>query len=376
MTHCIIAPGCKTRDNAKVGALVEVQKNAHVKKFSLYNESEMKRWDEFVKSHPKGTPFHLSCWMHTIYESYSFKPLFYVLKNDNNNLSGVFPCFLVKGLFNGARIVSLPFSDYCGPLFTDLYQEKKLLMKIIKENIDRVKYLEIRSPLLSDSDFICHNYYKRHVLDLNEDPNKVRKNFNKKTIKYSIRKAKMAGVVIREENSHLGIEEFYRLHMLTRKKHGIPSPPIKFFKKMFDNIIARGHGLILLATSDSKTIAAGVFFKFKEKIYYKYNASDPQYLSLKTPNHLLTWHAIEKACLKGYRFFDFGRTSPDNKGLMRYKEMWGAKRLDLPYYYYPKTSALTLMEDCSLYDMFTRIWRLLPNVFVEKIGTKIYKHFG
>jgi len=101
-----------------------------------------------------------------------------------------------------------------------------------------------------------------------------------------------------------------------------------------------------------------------------------QYLAHKTPNHLLTWHAIEQGCLNGYEFFDFGRTSPENKGLMRYKEMWGAKRIDLPYSYYPKVSALALKEKSLLFSAFVRMWHILPNVIIRKVGPKIYKYTG
>jgi len=75
-------------------------------KYFLYNESKMKQWDEFVKSHPKGSPFHLSCWIRVIHEAYSFKPLLYVSKNSIGNITGVSPFFLVRSLFAVSRIVS------------------------------------------------------------------------------------------------------------------------------------------------------------------------------------------------------------------------------------------------------------------------------
>ena len=46
--------------------------------FSLDNASEMSEWDEFVESHPDGSPFHLSWWLRIIHETYAFKPLLFV----------------------------------------------------------------------------------------------------------------------------------------------------------------------------------------------------------------------------------------------------------------------------------------------------------
>ncbi|MGA1825066.1 MAG: lipid II:glycine glycyltransferase FemX [bacterium] len=344
---------------------------------SLSNESEIRQWDAFVKSHPNGTPFHIAGWIRTIQETYSFKPLLFVSKNRSGEICGVFPCFYVKSVLTGTRIISLPFSDYCGPLFYDKSLEREVLLEIIKKNAHQIKYMEIRGPVEQDSCFICHNYYKRTILNLNSDFLKKKKTLKRRTIQYSIRKAKRNGVVIREENTLRGIEEFYRLNILTRKKHGIPHQPMKFFKKMFNHMISQGYGFILLAIYDSKVVAATIFFTFKKSVYYKYNASDPQYLYAVTPNHLLIWKAFEKAFHAGYRFFAFGRTSPENAGLMRYKEMWGGESFDLPYFYYPKIKGIKVKNESGLYyNMLTNIWQSLPNSISAKLGPVIYKYMA
>ena len=81
--------------------------------------------------------------------------------------------------------------------------------------------------------------------------------------------------------------------------------------------------------------------------------------------------------MEGYRSIDFGRTSPDNKGLMRYKEMWGTETIDFPYFYYPQVSGASSTEESGLlYRMITGVWRSLPDPIIEKIGPMIYKHMG
>lgn len=346
-----------------------------LEKYSLFNESEMRQWDDFVKFHPKGSPFHLSGWIKTIHDTYSFEPFLYVLKNESGNISGVSPFFFIRSVFTGTRVVSLPFSDYCGPLCTNEEEENDFLERIIKERKNRIRYVEIRGVLSKNSGFIEYNYYKRHTLQLFPDPRKVLKKVDKRTIQYSIRKAQKSGVEVREENNQQGMEEFQRLNKLTRMKHGVPSQPSNFFKGLLENIVLRGNASILVALYDSKVIAAGFFLKCKDTFYYKYNASDPDYLSKVTPNHMLTWHAIEMACLQGYDFFDFGRTSPDNEGLMRYKEMWGAQPMDLQYYYFPKIRGAASTEEKGLpYRILTKIWGSLPEAIVEVIGPTIYRH--
>jgi len=337
----------------------------------------MKRWDNFVEAHPRGSPFHLSCWLRTIQMTYPFRPFLYVYSEGKDTIAGVFPTFLVRGIFGGHRIISLPFSDYGGPLFMGDESEIEATALLIANSKRRFKCLEVRGPIAQNSGAVCQHYYKRHVLRLNSDPGEIRKRMEKKTIQYSIRKAGKAGIEIIEDNSLHGVEEFYRLNLLTRKKHGVPSQPIKFFRNMFHWMVSSGKAYILLALYDSQVIAAGVFLRGKHTIYYKYNASDPGCLSKLTPNHLLTWHAIEQACLQGYQFLDFGRTSPDNVGLMRYKKNWGAVPEDLPYYFYPDTKGQTIKEENRfLYRTMTSLWRGLPDKVVEICGPRIYRYMA
>jgi lipid II:glycine glycyltransferase (peptidoglycan interpeptide bridge formation enzyme) len=337
----------------------------------------MTQWDEFVQSHPDGTPYHLSCWLRTIDETYSFTPFMYVVKKDDGSIDGIFPLFRIKSLISGSRLVSLPFSDYGGPLFLDQEEETELLKRIIHKHGKSVKYIEIRSKLAQGSDFMAYNYYKRHVLDMSLGLSDIRKKIDKRTIQYSIRKAEKKGVKITEENTPSGMNEFYRLNMLTRKKHGVPCQPKKFFDNILKNVISKGHGFILLAFYDSKCVASSLFLKCNNTIHYKYNASDPDYMKKVSPNHSLTYQALRTGCERGFTSFDYGRTSPDNHGLIRYKKMWGSKMSDIPYYYYPKIKGASSTRESSwIYRRLTYIWKLLPAQVIEKLGPMIHKHMA
>lgn len=345
--------------------------------FRLDNAEEMLRWDAFVDSHAEGSPFHLSAWLKTISQAYDIVPYLYVSQSETNSIRAVAPFFLMKGFLGSRRLFSLPFSDFCYPLGVEKGNIQKLLQWILEEQLDKLKYIEIRGPLEDVAGFVAHPYYKRHFLRLDPDPQKVLGRVDKRTIQYNIRKARREGVQIIEDNTPKGTEEFYKLHLLTRKKHGIPHQPKRFFLSLWQNMIEKDQAFILLAAHESHIVAAGLFMKHKRKIYYKYNVSNPAYLVKFVPNHLLTWTAIEKACLAGYDILDFGRTAPDNAGLMRYKHMWGAEDLDLPYYYFPGSAFFSSRnENGFIYRLATSIWRYLPEPIASKIGPKIMKIVG
>lgn len=343
---------------------------------NLDNREEMKQWDNFVHAHEQGTIFHHSSWIKTIKETYPYQCILYVYKNEKNEICAIFPCCIVKIPFLAKRMVSVCFSDYCFPLSKNNQISKDMMKEIIEKHQHSLKHIEVRGCMKDMTCFQCQNYFKHHVLRLNPDISLVTSKFNKKTIRYSIRKAIRENVKIIESNTLQGMKNFYKLHQMTRKKHGIPAPPFTFFRNMYTNLIATKLGSILLAVHGSEVIGAGIFFYFKKNIYYKYNASNPAYLSSKKPNHLITWKAIEKGCLNGYHFFDFGRTSPDNTGLMKYKQMWGSQSIDLPYFYYPEIQHSAHDESSPAYIFIRKIWPFIPDVIADHLGPFIYRFSG
>lgn len=174
-----------------------------MRKIPLNNESEMMRWDEFMKSHLNGSPFHLANWMKTIEETYFFEPVLYVYKNENHNIGGVFPFSLIKTPLIGSRMVSLPFSDYCGPLCNDPMHKGELLARVIEEYKEQVKYIEVRSKILNSSGFLCYNFYKCHLHDLPSDSAELMKMIGRRTARYSIRKAEKSGIEINQSGEEL-----------------------------------------------------------------------------------------------------------------------------------------------------------------------------
>jgi CelD/BcsL family acetyltransferase involved in cellulose biosynthesis len=343
-------------------------------KTTSLDDSQRDAWDAYVESHPQGTPYHLSGWLKAIEETYAFKPFFFTWRNQGS-ISGIFPFFRVKSLFSGTRLISLPFSDYGGALLSDDRELKAGFQKTLRGLKDSVKLMEVRGDVADGAGFTAFNYYKSHVLALGCTSEELKKKIDKRTIQYSIRKAEKAGVEVREKNDQEGMDQFYHLNVLTRKKHGVPCQPKKSFDNLLKHVIQRGRGFLLLAYYQEKPVGAGLFLTQGKSIHYKYNASDPDALGKITPNHLLTWHAMKKGCEEGFQSFNFGRTSPENTGLMRYKSMWGSRELDCPYFYFPKVQgASSIMEKNGSYQVLTSIWSRLPTFLAEAISLWAYKY--
>lgn len=133
---------------------------------------------------------------------------------------------------------------------------------------------------------------------------------------------------------------------------------------------------ILMAVHDSHAVASILLLQYKDMIIYQNGASDEQFLSLK-PNHFLLGKAIEMSKREGYRFFNFGKSSPQDVGLIQFKQRWGTEEYNLPYYYYPKKLGhVTNVESSIRYRMMTILFHHMPLVFLRKIGELTYRHLA
>jgi len=342
--------------------------------------SKDKRWDEFVKSHPEGTVFHLSAWARVLQKTYGYIPYYFILEDSDEKIKAGCPFFLIKSWLAGNRLVCLPFTDNCFPLVTSHGNIERLFCTTMeKAKEEKVDHIEVRggypNVFLQSLHFENHSYYKSFRLDLSRGTNSLWRGFEK-TIRKRIRGAERANLEIEKSETEKDMRSFYLLNLATRKKHGIPPQPYDFFANIWQELVSNGLGFVLIAKYNSIPIAASVFFIYKDTIYYKFNASDRNYLQYH-PNHLLQWQAIQYSCQNGYKYLDSGRAAPDNPGLISFKRRWGMEEINLPYYYWPTVKGVTCTEQKSLkYRMITSVLRRAPIGVSRMAGKLLYKHLG
>src|SRR5436190_18341885 len=74
-------------------------------------------WDDFVRVHPHGSPFHLTAWQASIEETFGHKPQHIIARSSAEGpVVGVLPLFLVNSRIFGRMLISTPQAAYGGPL--------------------------------------------------------------------------------------------------------------------------------------------------------------------------------------------------------------------------------------------------------------------
>jgi CelD/BcsL family acetyltransferase involved in cellulose biosynthesis len=192
------------------------------------------------------------------------------------------------------------------------------------------------------------------------------------SVRRNIAAAGRAGVRVRVAEQERDLTQaFYDLHVRTRRRQGVPVQPRRYFRLLWERMIAPGHGVVLLADVDGREVAAAVYLTGGRTVTYKYGASDDRFWSLR-PNHALMAHAISWAAGCGYATFDFGRTDLDNPGLARFKASWGA--VPRPLRYTSLVCGRSYGGPSRAQAMAAPVIRRAPSVLCRGLGELLYRY--
>ena len=352
-------------------------------RLKIINPIDYPEWDKLVLSTQDYSFFHSSAWARVLTESYGYRPLYFALIEDGRLLAMI-PCMEIKSIITGKRAVSLPFTDYCEPIFPPALEKEgeglenplsMILNALISYGKKAAwKTLELRFGVSQLQQILPSYTYYGHTVDISGKEDEIFSSFRSST-KRNIRKAIKEGVKVRILNSLDSIREFYRLNCITRKEHGLPPQPYLFFEKIYEHVLSKNKGFVVLASYDNTCIAGAIYFHFGEKATYKYGASDRNYQHLRA-NNLVMWEAIKWCSQNGYKRFCFGRTEPDNKGLLQFKRGWGSDERILNYYKYDIKSETFVSDTSHLSGVHNKVFHNMPIPLLRITGSVLYKHIG
>jgi len=340
----------------------------------IINPLERADWNDLIGAMPGTSFFHSSNWARVLSATYDYEPLYFCIV-EGGRLSALVPLMDVRSFLTGRRGVSLPFTDYCAPVFHDKAYKNCLLESMRDYGRKRGwKYIEFRGGDNLAKNAACYHFYYGHTMSLAGSEEEFISRMRDSTAR-NVRKALKLGVRTEISTSRESLGEFYRLNCITRKKHGLPPQPFPFFRNIHEHILSKNLGMVVLASCGSRYVAGGVFFRFGDDAIYKYGASDPDYQELR-PNNLVMWEAIRRYADEGCKTLNLGRTDQEAAGLRQYKTGWGANEQIIRYFRYDPVHDC-FAGNCSperkpCYDMF----RWLPIPLLKMAGNALYRHMG
>jgi lipid II:glycine glycyltransferase (peptidoglycan interpeptide bridge formation enzyme) len=201
------------------------------------------------------------------------------------------------------------------------------------------------------------------------------RNCHKDSTQRKIRRADREGLTYEEGRSASLLDDFYRLLILTRRRHRVPPQPKQWFQNLIDCF---GEALkIRVASKDGQAVAAILTITYKDTLLYKYGCSDAHLNSL-GGMHLLFWRSIQESKEAGLRVFDLGRSDIENTGLITFKDRWGASRSTLTYARLSTSGRFGFWSGGMDWaeGLAGSVLARLPDRVLRAVGDLVYRHIG
>jgi len=331
-------------------------------------------WNATLLAAPQASFFHTTHWLRVLQESYGYRPYYFACFKEKQ-LALLLPFMEVKSWITGTRGVSLPFTDYCEPIVDAATASPEWLAPVIMTAQQRQwKFLEVRGGGALLPGVSPYTSYARHSLGLGASAAEI---FSRMRSNYRGRIKKACGhdLVVAMLRSPEAMAEYYRLHCLTRQRHGLPPQPAYFFQNIQEHIMAHNFGFVTLVSYKGRNVAGAVFFTFGSRAVYKFGASEIEYQHLH-PNYLLFWYVIQWLCHNDYKELCFGRTAQSNQGLMQFKDGWGTRKSYIHYYRYDIKTRSFMQSTNGQAEVGSHLCRKMPMTLLQLAGSLLYKHIG
>jgi hypothetical protein len=332
-------------------------------------------WDALLSSHPDASVFHTSAWARVLSETYAYLPSYFTLI-EKDRLVGLLPFMEIRSWITGTRGVSLPFTDESAPILPVGLRFVEAMSQVIDLAESRGwRTVEIRGLASGMENLPASAEYLSHDLDLTGGEESLLSRY-RPNVHRNIRKAEREGISVSEDGTQKGLMEFYRLNCLTRREHGLPPQPVRFFEHLRQHLLEKGLGFLMIARHKEKAVAGALFLLFSGKAIFKYGASDRRYQEFRA-NNLVFRDAIRLLCGRGARTLSFGRTNFGHEGLRQFKMSWGTTETRHQYVKYDVRSMTYLTNEQSRWETcWKKTFANLPLPVLRIIGNIAYRHAG
>ena len=328
------------------------------------------RWDDFVSSCPEATFFHRAGWKTVIERAFGHRTRF-LYAEVGGRIEGILPLAEVRSVLFGRSLISLPFCVYGGVVAASERARRLLDEAAVKLSEQwRVGHLEFRSLAPRHPEWMHTDLYVtfRKAIDpdaernLNEIPRKQRA---------MVRKGIKAGLKGEIED---GVENFYSTYAHSVHRLGTPVLSKRYFQTLRD--VFGKDCEVLTVTRDGALVASVMSFYFRDEVLPYYGGGTALAREV-AGNDFMYWDLMRRACARGIRVFDFGR-SKRGTGSFDFKKNWGFEPQPL-HYEYRLVRGKSLPELNPLnpkYQLVIKLWRRMPLALANRIGPPIAKSLG
>lgn len=328
------------------------------------------RWDEFVQACAAGTFFHLSPWKRVIERAFGHRT-HYLLAERGGLVTGVLPLTHVRSALFGSSLISNAFAVYGGPAAADeesrraLDAEAARLMEALG-----VPVLEMRSRTDRtgwDTKSGLYATFRKPILPTVEANLKAVPRKQRAMIRKGIKNGLRSEIDV-------DVGRLHRIYAESVRNLGTPVFAKSYFRILIEEFSECCD--IVAVTGSGQAVAAVLNFYFRDEVLPFYGGGVHAAREL-AANDFMYWEVMRRACERGCRVFDFGR-SKTGTGAYAFKHNWGFEPTPLDYQYRLAAGrkAPELNPLNPKFRLLVAGWKRLPLPLATRLGPLIVKGIG
>jgi FemAB-related protein (PEP-CTERM system-associated) len=327
-------------------------------------------WDEFVARSPEATFFHRAGWKTVIEQAFRHRT-YYLYAESDGRIEGILPLAEVKSLLFGHSLTSLPFCVY-GGIVARTERARRALDDAARGLAERlaVNHLEYRCRHSQHPDRLHTDLYVtfRKEIDPDEERNMLAIPRKQRAM---VRRGIKAGL---KSEIDEGVDRFFEAYSGSVHRLGTP-----VFSRRYFRILKEVFGPdceVLTVTQNGRLIASVLSFYFRNEVLPYYGGGTAAARDT-AGNDFMYWELMRRACARGIRMFDYGR-SKRGTGSFDFKKNWGFEPQPL-HYEYLLVRGKRVPEHNPLnpkYRLFIKLWQRMPLSLTNFIGPYIVKSLG
>lgn len=333
--------------------------------------AQVQRWDAFVQACPAATFFHRAGWQDVIRQVFRHDTYF-LYAEQGGVIQGVLPLAHVRSRLFGHSLSSLPFAVYGGVAAVNDEAASALESEAqrLAESLG-VEHLELRHVERRHADWPLQDLYvtfRKQILP-DEDDNLLAIPRKQRAM---VRKGIKNGLMSQLDAD---VERFFALYADNVHRHGTPAMPRRYFKALMDTF-GTDCEIMTVCSAQGRPLSSVLSFYFRDEVL-PYYAGDDEAARELAANDFKYWELMRRACARGIRVFDYGR-SKAGTGSYAFKKNWGFEPTPLHYEYrlYKRDSVPQNNPANAKYRLLIEAWRRMPIGLANWLGPHIVRNLG
>ncbi len=326
-------------------------------------------WNEFIAIQP-ASHYHSAEWR-DVFKNVMKRELHYLsARSESNEILGVLPIAVTKSKIFGRYGVSLPYTNYGGPIGIAENVEMALIKSAFKLTTDwGLTHVELRDTkahagLRARTDkigmLLNRQGMQRFADLLQSQSSKVRS---------QIKKSQSNGMTFQFGGTEL-LTDFYRVFAHHMRDLGTPV----YGKEFFTSILAKfpEDTKLVVGYSGASPVSCAFLLVHNNEWEIPW-ASTLRSANRINANMALYASILEFVIQRGGTRFDFGR-STINAPTHKFKKQWGAIEVPCYWYYSDPAKAGALTTSSKKYAMAIKAWQHLPIPVANLLGPRLVRN--